>query len=252
MATKQRQDVERHERVFYDRVYEQEADLALPKWQQTDPWALATKKLLGSVDGLRLLDLGCGTGKWAVFLATQGAHVTGMDISPQAVSKAKERAAYYDVGQRFQGVIASANEMPFPDHTFDLIYGAYILHHLDVRLAGSEIHRILKPNAIAVFEENSSNNKILMWARDLLCGRFGISKWSTDEEYPLSREQIGILSGLIGPCELSYPAFRGFRMLDDKLFGGVPITRPIDSLLYRIPFLRRYSYSQLLRFTNGN
>ena len=160
MATKQRQQVERHERVFYDQVYEQEADLELPKWQKTDPWALATQELLGSVNGLRLLDLGCGTGKWAVYLATQGARVTGVDISPQAIRKANQRAAHYNVQHRFQGVIASANEMPFSDNAFDLIYGAYILHHLHVKLAGSEIHRIRKPNAIAVFEETSSNNKM--------------------------------------------------------------------------------------------
>ena len=99
-----------------------------------------------------------------------------------------------------------------------------------------------------MFLENSANNKLLMLARKL-CGHFGIPKWSTDDEYPLMRWQIDALAASIGRCEVVFPAFLGFALLDEKIFGNRSVTRPLDRLIYRyLPFARPYSYSQLLRF----
>ena len=55
-------------------------------------WRQYGAKLLGSVQGCRVLDYGCGQGEEAVYLAKLGAHVTAIDISPVGIQLTKERA----------------------------------------------------------------------------------------------------------------------------------------------------------------
>lgn len=238
---------ERREREFWDTAYN-DTQLDLPGWMNTNPWAVHRQTLLGDVRDKRMLDLGCGSGMWSVQFARQGAQVDAIDISTSGIATMHARARHYDVASRVTGAVGSAHELPYADASFDLVHGEAILHHVDVSLAGPEIKRVLRPGGRAVFLENSANNPLLMAARKL-CGHFGISKWSTDDEYPLMRWQIDVLAKAIGPCEVIFPAFLGFALLDDKLFGGRNITRPLDRFIYRyLPFARQYSYSQLLRF----
>jgi len=48
--------------------------------------------ILGDVSGLRILDVGCGTGRWSIRLAKMGGIVTGIDISQEMIELAKQRA----------------------------------------------------------------------------------------------------------------------------------------------------------------
>ena len=83
---------------------------------------------------------------------------------------------------------------PFRDGTFDYVTGVFILHHLDLRRAVPEIHRVLRPGGKAVFVENSAYNGFLMLGRALLTGRFGIHKSSSKDEYPLGARQEAMSS----------------------------------------------------------
>ncbi len=247
-ASREQETIDR-ERRHYDREWSAAGDLRLPDWLAWDPWAVHREKLLGDVTGLRLLDLGCGTGMWSVRFAQRGANVNAVDVSVEGIKLTLARARLHGVSDRVRAQSASAYELPYLDRSFDLVHGENILHHLDAERAGREISRILKPNGIAVFVENSANNKLLMLARKL-CGHFGISKWSTDDEYPLRQAQIRRLENLISPCEIHYPYFWCFRLLDEKLFRGRKIVAPIDKVIYRtLPFLRRFSYMQILKFS---
>jgi SAM-dependent methyltransferase len=217
-----------------------------------DCYTAARVGLLGNVTGKRVLDLGCGVGHSSALLALRGARVAAVDISERCVQITAERARVSGVAHLVQGQVMSAYALAFPDASFDLVHGQDILHHLDVHQAGHAIKRVLRPGGRAVFQENNANNPLLMLARRL-CGHFGIPKWSTDDEYPLTRGEIRHLGRIFdGAVEVVYPMFEFFRLVDMKFFGyrnhlvNVACER-MDHVVYRhLPPLRPYGYKQLV------
>ncbi len=80
--------------------------------------------------GLRVLDAGCGMGRWLHFAREAGAEVVGMDVSP-AIDVAAERE-----GDGADFVQGDLRWPPFPPGSFDLVYSLGVLHHLEEPLAG--------------------------------------------------------------------------------------------------------------------
>ncbi len=99
------------------------------------------------VDGTHILDLGSGTGRNANYLAKEGAHVTGIEISPTAVALAKTEAA--DISVSVTYLVKSFGEtFPFPDNTFDIIIdvtSSNSLNESEREIYLSEVNRTLKP-----------------------------------------------------------------------------------------------------------
>jgi ubiquinone/menaquinone biosynthesis C-methylase UbiE len=107
--------------------------------------ALVAQAELG--DGLRVLEIGCGTGNVTVRArqAAPGADVTGSDPDPLALARAQRKARGM-TGIRFER--AYAQELPFADGEFDRVLSSMMLHHLDDEVkagAAVEIHRVLRP-----------------------------------------------------------------------------------------------------------
>lgn len=91
----------------------------------------------------RVLDAGCGTGQTAAYLAsTYGAKVTGMDINPVMIDKAVHRMRRNRLPVNL--VHGSVEEMPFPDHSFDIIVCESVLAFVDKPKALSEMYRVLR------------------------------------------------------------------------------------------------------------
>lgn len=91
----------------------------------------------------RLLDIGCGTGGSAFVLSRFG-HAVGLDRDPQFLELSEGRP----YAERVVGV---AEELPFPNESFDAVAALDVLEHLDDDVAGArEIHRVLKPGGTAV------------------------------------------------------------------------------------------------------
>jgi ubiquinone/menaquinone biosynthesis C-methylase UbiE len=100
--------------------------------------------------GLRVLEIGCGTGNVTVRAkrAEPGAEVVGTDPDPLALARAQRKACGL-TGIRFQR--AYAQELPCGDGEFDRVLSSMMLHHLDddVKAAtAAEIHRILRPGGV--------------------------------------------------------------------------------------------------------
>ncbi len=96
----------------------------------------------------RALDLSCGLGANATYLARSGFDTIGMDVSETAVSFACAKAAEEGVGVEFH--VASPYDLPFETAVFDLVLDVGCFHHVlpvdrDAYLLG--IHRVLKPFA---------------------------------------------------------------------------------------------------------
>lgn len=103
----------------------------------------AMLELLGDVEGLDVLDAGCGPGFYAEALVERGATVTAFDASPELVRRARSR-----VGSRADIRVWDL-EQPLtwlPDDRVDLALMALVLHHVANRAqALSEMHRVLRP-----------------------------------------------------------------------------------------------------------
>ncbi len=213
--------------------------------------ALAT---VGSLSGRRVLDLGCGAGDLSISLLGMGARVTAVDLSPGMVGIAKERIRLR-VGDHADATLVDTpiESLPFPDDSFDVAVGRFVLHHLDLSLAGDQISRVLAPGGVAVFVENSGRNRLLMWARDHLAGRFGIPRFGTVDERPLIEEDLVALRAAFDTLELEYPRFDFFTILDRQVLRyrwrtTTRICHVLDDLVWRLaPPLRKYSFRVVVR-----
>ena len=104
--------------------------------------------------GMRVLDVGSGTGEPAISLAarvaTQG-HVTALDLSAELLAIAQERAQARGL-TNFSTQQADAHSLPFPDGSFDLATSRFgVMFFRDPELAFRELHRVLRPGARACF-----------------------------------------------------------------------------------------------------
>ena len=101
----------------------------------------------GIQPGMKVLDLGCGTGTLTLMLkrTMPKAIVTGVDGDPQVLAIAHEKSRGIDI-QWDQGL---ASSLPYPDSAFDRIVTSLVIHHLtqdDKRRAFKEMYRVLKPD----------------------------------------------------------------------------------------------------------
>lgn len=132
-------------RAGYDRwatVYDHDAN---PLVALEEPIVRAA---IGDPEGLKVLDLGCGTGRHALWLAGAGAQVTAVDFSPGMLAEAERKPGAETV--RF--LPHDLHEpLPFPSATFELVVSGLVLEHLaDLDGVFAEAYRVLKPGGRAV------------------------------------------------------------------------------------------------------
>ena len=109
---------------------------------------------------LKILELGCGTGEYTLKVAKSLPYskIVGLDISDKIVGLAKIKCKEV---KNISFVVASAYDTAFPDNYFDVIFGYYVLHHLDTKRTFDEIRRLLKPGGFAFFYEPNILNPLV-------------------------------------------------------------------------------------------
>jgi SAM-dependent methyltransferase len=111
--------------------------------------------------GQRVLDVACGTGVVAVTAARLGARVTGLDLTPELLTRARENAAISQTEIDWHE--GDAEKLPFGDAEFDVVlsqFGHIFAPRPDV--ATSEMLRVLKPGGTIAFST---------WPPELFTGR---------------------------------------------------------------------------------
>jgi SAM-dependent methyltransferase len=130
------------------------------QWASDEPtWGIwqipeASIGVVGEVDGLDVIELGCGTAYWSAWLARRGARPVGIDVTPEQLATA--RALQAEHGLPFPLIEASAEDVPLPDSSFDLAfseYGASLWCEPERWLA--EAARLLRPGGRLIFLTNS-------------------------------------------------------------------------------------------------
>ena len=99
--------------------------------------------------GAQVLDIGCGIGGAARYIATEiGCQVTGVDLTPEFIDVARRLTELTGLDQRITYECASALDMPFEDGAFDAAITLHVAMNIRERAAlYGEIARVMKPGA---------------------------------------------------------------------------------------------------------
>jgi 2-polyprenyl-3-methyl-5-hydroxy-6-metoxy-1,4-benzoquinol methylase len=148
-------------------------------------------RLLGGLSGKRVLDVGCGEGSNSVLMASAGASVEGVDLSPKLIEIAKRRAELNAVTERARFQCLPIERVQFDDNHFDIIWGDGILHHLiDVLEPTMErLVRWARPGALFMFSEPVNLNPALRRLRL----KMPIHTCATPDERPLEAEELALI-----------------------------------------------------------
>ncbi len=107
--------------------------------------------------GDRVLDVGCGPGRLALVFAERvgsSGSVDGIDAAVEMINRASSQARKRGVAASFQ--VAFAQDLPFPDASFDAVACTLALHHVaedDQRTAVEEMYRVLRPTGRLLIAE---------------------------------------------------------------------------------------------------
>ena len=205
-------------------------------------WARRAGMLTNSLkSGMKVLEIGCGTGFFTKEIIKKPVYVTAIDISPDLIDIARNNIS--DSNVNF--VIENAYRMSFPDSTFDAVIGSSVLHHLEVDAALIEIYRVLKPGGYLAFTEPNMMNPQIALQKNIpaLKNKLGDSPDETAFFIWSVRKKL-IRSGFtninIKPFDFLHPHIpRGF----------IKFIKPFADIAEKIPLLKQISGSLFINAT---
>jgi SAM-dependent methyltransferase len=110
----------------------------------------STLSVLGDVDGKEVLELGCGAAQWSIALADVGIRPVAMDLSERQLAHARRLVA--DSGSTVPLVAADAEQLPFRDSSFDVVFCDYgAMTFADPYATVPEAARILRSGGLFAF-----------------------------------------------------------------------------------------------------
>jgi 2-polyprenyl-3-methyl-5-hydroxy-6-metoxy-1,4-benzoquinol methylase len=170
--------------------------------------------------GMRVLDIGCGAGRWSVKLAERGCRVTGTDLSPVFIEMAQPHPLVdYRVG--------AVQDLDLPSAHFDLVLSVTVLQHIvddsDLDRALRKLHEALKPRGMAAVIEYSPLKPVA------LAPSVDYMKSRTRDDWVRLLESAGFR--LVRET--------GVRFIGQgRLRGKIDwLTLPVDRILGRVPWL---------------
>jgi SAM-dependent methyltransferase len=203
-------------------------------------WARRVKMLSGHLGiGMRVLELGCGTGYFTREMARSGADIVAIDISPELLEIARANCSAPNVRYEIQ----NAYELSYPDAVFDSVVGSSVLHHVEVEEALRKIYRVLKPGGTIYFTEPNMLNPQIAIQKNVPWIKRKLGE-TPDEtaffRWPLRRllEQTGYREVRIDPFDFLHPK------------TPVPLVNRLNALgrfLENVPVLSEFAGSLYIR-----
>jgi SAM-dependent methyltransferase len=134
--------------------------LAWGVWQIPE----AELQVLGDTRDKDILELGCGAAQWSIALAREGARPVGLDLSERQLEHA--RTLMREAGVDFPLIHASAEAVPLPDATFDVVFCDYGgMTFADPFVTVPEVARLLRPGGLFAFN-HASPIRTIAWPLD--------------------------------------------------------------------------------------
>jgi SAM-dependent methyltransferase len=198
----------------------------------------------------RILEIGCGMGVFALFLARQDAEVYVVDIAPARLDFLRRQARALGLSYRIHIVCASAEALPFPEKYFDAVYTKSVLIHTQLEKSAAEAARVLKIGGMGVFVEPMGHNPFANIYRSTLAP----AEWKEITTY-FDRQRLGILAKAFGHAHVRFfylfsflAFFWQFGLRSRLLFKtSVRLLNAADSALFRaFPSLRRFAWFAVL------
>lgn len=139
--------------------------------------------------GSRILEVGCGTGRTACYLAKQGHKVTALDLRPDMLQKARYRADKEGVEVTFaQGDIAA---LPLDSNSFDIVMAESVTIFGNIPLALAEYCRVLRPGGTLYDREVVVMRELPDEEQRQLADFFGYSRLLTCDEWVSALHRAG-------------------------------------------------------------
>jgi ubiquinone/menaquinone biosynthesis C-methylase UbiE len=147
------ESVHARERAFHDAIAEGIDPASMPP-RDDGGFGESLLSSLGRLEGARVLELGCGAGDLTAQLVDRGAEVTAVDLSERMIELGAARIRAFRPAATVRWLAATIEATGLDESAFDVVVGRWILHHADVRRAGDEIHRVLRPGGSRVLRES--------------------------------------------------------------------------------------------------
>ncbi|ELY95877.1 class I SAM-dependent methyltransferase [Natrialba taiwanensis] len=119
--------------------------------EQREAWLSVLRPWVGE-GPQSVLDLGCGTGTLSVLLAAAGHDVTGIDLSPEMLGRAREKAQRAGLSIDFG--VGDAEQLPVPENGYDVVTARHLIWTLPTPAAAvQEWRRVVRPGGRLVLVE---------------------------------------------------------------------------------------------------
>jgi tellurite methyltransferase len=155
------------------------------RWLEPEPRVQALLPLLRQRGFSRVLDLGCGVGRHALYLASQGCTSVGIDASEAGLEHARERALAAGLSIEYRA--APFYAVPFDDASFDAVIAWNVIYHGDREIAqraADEIARVLVPGGLYLGTMLSRRNRGYGQGREVRPDTFTVDDADTDKIHP--------------------------------------------------------------------
>jgi SAM-dependent methyltransferase len=173
----------------------------------------------------RILEIGAGTGMHTVALLEVSKDVEAIDISPDLLAVARNRAP----GAKYH--VMDAHKPVFAPESFDAIVGVSILHHLNWKLALSAYQQLLKPGGIVRFSEpNLLNPQILLQKSIPFLKRLA---GDSPDEYAFTRGEIARSLASAGFEKIRVQPYEFLHPRTPERF--IPLVMRVESWIERTP-----------------
>jgi len=205
--------------------------------------------------GKKLLDFGCGARALSIdMLLDSGAFVTGIDISPESIEKARQRSKIKNVSERYTFDVGDCESLEFKNGYFDYILSTGTLSCLRLDVAYLEMSRVLKPDGHVVVIDTLGHNPLLNLNRKLKLKRGLKTEWSVNHTIKLKNIRaayeyfsdveiywFGLATPILSPI---ISKFLG----DSKYLKRV--IRGLDQMLVSLPFFKKYAFKVVCFFSS--
>jgi len=195
----------------------------------------AVLSALGPVEDKRILEVACGTGRFTVMMAQQGADIIGLDISPAMLTQGRQKAKQVGVDDHVEFMRGDAARLPFPDNHFDAVFAMRFFHLADRPVTFlRELRRVSKGQVFFDTFNLGSTRVIYNWLLPMgsrLYSRRDVESLLADSQLELLSESHDFILPYGLYRQLPRKVARPLRRLDTTL-GDSPIGDTLASVSY--------------------